>query len=404
MQTTKANHWLAVIFLIAIWGGAQGQAVPFSQSEAKEVVASGMGSITSGDVAHARDDAVEDALRKALENALGLIVESETLVENFQLIEDNIFSKTRGYVQTYDIVREGKRSEQLYEVTIRAVVKMADLQNDLDGIATLMRRKNMPRTMMMIEERNIGQAPGLFHYIEEDMNTAETAIMNHLMAKGFRFVDPATVKRNLDQRKAAAILEGDVEQAAMLGRTLGAEVVITGKAIAKATETEAYGTKIRSQQATLNVRAIRTDTGDIIATSSAQGAHPHIDDLTGGTMAIQKACEKLSDDLVEQILKRWQEDVSSGTRITLKVRGIADFSQLNKFKNALKYYARGVTSVIQRDWMEGFATLEVLMTGSASDLAERLDGKDVEGIRVKVIGMSQNSVSVELQSPRNDLE
>ena len=389
----RSGILLAMLLLPLAVGLAQGDA----SSEAKEVVASGLGSIIAGDVAHARDDAIEDALRKALEQALGILVESETLVENFQLIEDNIFSKTQGYVQSYDVIREGKRDEQLYEITLRAVVKMADLQTDLDAIATLMRRKNTPRMMVMIEERNIGEAPGILHYFEADMNSAETAIMDAFMAKGFKFVDRATVMRNLDREKAAAILEGNAAEAAALGRSVGAEVVITGKALAKAVVVEAFGAKTRSQQATLNVKVIRTDTGDILATSSAQGAYPHIDDVVGGTKAIQKACEKLCAELIDEIIERWQEDVSQGTTITLKVRGISDYDMLNTFKSSLKYYVRGLSTVTQRDWYEGFATLEVVMTGNADDLAQRLSGKDINGISVRVIGMSQNSVTVELR-------
>jgi len=366
------------------------------ESESREVVATGIGSIIGSDVAHARDGAVNDALRKSVENALGLILEAETLVENYQLIDDRIFSRTRGYVQNYEIIKEGRRDEQLYEVTVRAVVKMADLKSDLDGIATLMRRKNMPRLMVIIEERNIGEAPGLFHYIEADMNTAETALMQTFSMKGFKFVDQATVKRNLDARKAAAILEGDAAQAAALGRDVGAEVVITGKALAKATVVKAFGTEQRSQQATVTVRAIRTDTGDIIAMGTEQGAFPHIDDVAGGTRAIQKACEKLSGQLMDQILNRWQEDVSTGSTFQLKVQGISGLDQLTRFKNALPHYIRGLSSVVQREWYESFATLEVVMTGTNEDLAQRLSNAQIEGIRVRVVGMTQNSVTVEL--------
>ena len=395
MKILCRKREVLLVGLFLTWLGSISQEQIASKEDTKEVVASGVGSIIEGDVAHARDDAIEDALRKGIENALGLIVESETLVQNYQLIEDNIFSKTQGYIQKYDVVQEGEQSEQLYEVTVRALVKMADLKNDLDAIETLMRRKNRPRLMVMIEERNIGEAPGLFHYFEADMNIAETAIMDAFMAKGFKFVDQATVKKNLDQEKAAAILEGDVALASSLGKTVGAEVVITGKALATATVVEAFGAKQRSQQATVNVRAIRTDTGDIIATSSAQGAYPHIDDVAGGTKAIQRACEKLSEDLMTKILDQWQTDVSSGTTLILKVRGVASYEQLNKFKSSLPYYVRGLSSVVQRDWYQGFATLEVVMTGNSDDLAQRLAGKTIDGIQIKIVGTSPNSVTVE---------
>ena len=273
---------------------------------------------------------------------------------------------------------------------------MADLKSDLDAIATLIRRKNTPRMMVMINEKSIGETANAFHYIEADMNTTETALMEALMAKGFQFVDHATVKQNLDREMAVAVLEGDIKQAAAIGRKMGVEVILTGKALAKATVVEAFGAKTRSQQATVNVKAIRTDTGDIIATSSGQGAFPHIDDMVGSTKAIQRACKKLSENLIDQVLERWQSDVSSGAKITLKISGIADYEQLNTFKNALKYYVRGLNSVMQRDYSDGFATLDVNMTGSSDDLAQRLNGKNIEGIPVKVTGMTQNSVTVKL--------
>lgn len=369
--------------------------LPAQTDEAQKVESTGVGYIMAGDIAHARDDAVEDALRKGIEQVLGTLVESETLVENFQLIEDNIMTKTRGYVQNYEIVQEKKRSEEMYEVTVRAILKVANIQDDLEGIATLRRRKNTPRMMVMIQEQNIGETPGM-HYFDTDISTAETAIMDWFMAKGFRFVDPDVVRQNLDQQTAAAILSGNAQQAASLGKNLGAEVVITGKAVAKATETVAFGATIRSQQATVAVRAIRTDTGDIIATGSGQGKHPHIDDMTGGVIAIKQASDKVSEELMTKILDRWQSDVSSGSTLVLHVRGLNDYMMLNKFKNALKYYVRGLQSTTQRSFSNGYAVLEVVMQGNADDLAQRLSGKDIEGMTAQVTGMTQNSVTVQL--------
>ena len=369
---------------------------PAVMQESRTVTVEGVGSIVNNDVAHARDDAINAAQRTAIEQAVGILLESETVVENFQLLEDRIYSQSRGYISSWDVLRESRRGEDLYEVTIKAVVKTADLANDIDGIRHLFEKKNRPRMMVIIDERNIGESAGSYHYIEADMNTAETAITNALLAKGFKFVDQATVKHNLKQQQAAAILGGDVKQAAALGKLLNAEVVITGKALAKATVVEAFGAKTRSQQATVSVRALRTDTGDIIAMAEAQGKYPHIDDIAGGVKAIQQACEKVSDELVEKILSRWESDIAAGTSVTMTVKGVTGFDQLNQFTSNLSSIVRGITSVVQKEWVDQIATLDIVMKGNTTDLARRLSGQTIGSFTVKVVGMTQNSVTVEL--------
>jgi len=381
---------ISILFLLLLALPALAQV---ADTTAREVVATGIGSIIDGDVAHARDDAIDDALRTGLEQSLGMLMESETLVENYQLIEDRIFSKTQGYVQNYEVVKEGKRDEMLYEVTLRAAIKLTDLKSDLDGIATLLRRKNTPRIVVLIQERNVGEGD---RYFEADMNTAETAIMDVMMEKGFKFVDQTTVRANIKRQEAAAMLEGAPAQAAAIARTLGAEVAVTGKAIAKATEVEVFGSKQRSQQATVNLRAIRTDTGDIIATASAQGAFPHINDVIGGTKAIEKGAKKATEIIIEKILDRWNSDVSQGGSLSLEVTGISGFDQLAAFKASLPYWVRGLNNVNQREWSGERALFELQMTGNSDALAQRLSGKQGNGFTVKVTGMTQNSVSVKL--------
>jgi len=391
------SKYIAIIFSVLLIFTLQLQAQDISDTaESKKVVATGTGSILNNNIAKARDDAIEDALRRALEQTLGTMIEAETYVENFQVIDDNIYSETKGYIKNYEVVREDRRSEYMYEVMVTAVVSMENLQNDLEAIATLMRRKNMPRMMVMIHEKNIGKSVGFLNYIEAETNNAETSIIDDMMQKGFTFIDQSVVKQNLTKEKAAAILQGNTEMAAALGKKIGAEVVLTGNALANATEVEIYGAKQRSQQATVTIKAIRTDTGEIIATASSDGAYPHINDMVGGAKAIQKACGKLSEELVEKILSRWQKDVSSGSTVTLRIQGLKNYSHLTKFRSSLEYYIRGINSVVQRQWSNGFAEFDVNFKGTGEDLAQRLSGRSFEGMTVKVIGLSQNRVSVEV--------
>ena len=71
----------------------------------RTVESTGIASVSGGNLALARDSAIADALRKAVEQAVGTLVASETLVENYQPLRDNVYTKTAGYIRSYTVIR-----------------------------------------------------------------------------------------------------------------------------------------------------------------------------------------------------------------------------------------------------------------------------------------------------------
>ena len=66
-----------------------------------------MAGIIGGNVANARDKATQDALRQAVEQAMGAMVYSETMTENAAIVSDKISSQTSGYIQSFDVIKSG---------------------------------------------------------------------------------------------------------------------------------------------------------------------------------------------------------------------------------------------------------------------------------------------------------
>jgi len=390
---------ILVLFLSVTLLFSQSGNVP--QSDAKEVVAKGLGAILAGDEAKAREDAVSAALRNAVEQVVGTMVESSTLVENYQTVEDNIYSRTAGYVQKYDIVSTSKQMDNTVEVTVRATVKLTDLRNDLQGIGLLIQRVGKPRTMILIDEKNITEGYGVYL---TDMNVTETELMNSMMAFGFPFVDAQQAKVNIANDVVEAAMQGDANAAASIAMRLGAEIIITGTAIAK----EASGgpavlrnSGMKSCQANLNLKAIEADNAKVIATASAYDNAAHIDEITGGTQALQKASKKAAVQLKDKIVAYWNTKVGGrgGAQVQLQVMGITSFSQLNTFKNNLKFYVRGVVAVNQRSFSGGTALFDVDMTGTANQMASELEVKEMEGMKLKVISVTANKVTAQIVPP-----
>src|SRR3989338_7274939 len=68
-----------------------------------------------------KEDAIQDALRNAVEKATGVFVYSTTDVENFQLVKDKIVTASRGYVKDYKIT-EDKKYEDIIILTVNVTV------------------------------------------------------------------------------------------------------------------------------------------------------------------------------------------------------------------------------------------------------------------------------------------
>ncbi len=89
-----------------------------------------------GDRAMMIDDLRLDARRQAIEKAVGVYVESSTLVENYLLIEDNVLSKSSGLIKRIlDESSPRLGNDGLMHMTITAEVFISDIKkalNDLD--------------------------------------------------------------------------------------------------------------------------------------------------------------------------------------------------------------------------------------------------------------------------------
>ncbi len=389
----KFTLWALVVMALTMILVSIGAA----QQPTQMVTSKGMASIFANDVALARDQATDDALRNAVEQTLGTFIQASTLVQNNMVVEDNILSWANGYVRSYRIISEGQTDPSTYEVTIEATVELANLKNDWESIQNLLSRMGNPRLMFLIEEQNIGESRNQYDYLSVDMNVTETTLLEKFIEKGFECVDPATVRENLKQEQAAAILQGDTKLAATLAKKLNAEVVITGKAIAKvATGINLGGMK--SCQANVTARAIKADVATVFATSSQHAAYPHIDEVTGGTEAIKKATVKLADELMTKITQKWKDEYYQTTTVKVILQGITSFNEVTDFSSTLKYLVRGVKEIYTREVSGDQAELDVKITGNANQLARELERKDLDKFQVKVVGLTMNKLTLKIST------
>ena len=370
-------------------------------AETEKVEATGQAAIIDGDKSMARDKAIDDALRKAVESTVGTLISSETITENYQLISDRIFSKAKGYVQKYRITDE-REEDGVIIVEVRAEVASGAVNDDLDGLNTLMQRKGMPKVIIMIAEQNVGMANPEYWWgksgpMAVSMRVAETTLMEEMQKKGFTFVDPEVFSGKVSIKMPVAMISD--KQAVRVTKTSDAQIIIVGKAMAEDLgDLSSFEQKnMRSARADVIVRVINTDNGKIIATVQANSSCPGMTAQSAGKGALKKAAKKAAKELIKRVAKVWSDELSGSNSVRMVVTGFANRGQLNGFIKVLRNQVRSVKAVTEDQMSAGKAILTVQLAGETRAMATELEAKDFGGkFKLEVVKVSANAMTVKL--------
>jgi hypothetical protein len=392
------NLWIGGWLILALLCGG----IPAFGQQAQTITAEGVGAVFGNDRAIARDQAIQDALRKAVEQAVGTLVSSETMVQNFQTLNDRIYTQTQGYIQNYRVLSETPGSN-IHTVTIQATVAIGDLEKDLQALGFLLGQVGKPRIMILVAEQQIGRDS--FNYwwgpgrgAQANLNVAENTIMDRFREKGFDIVDPQAQAGSIKVPPALQVVDLSNQNAITLGKQVDAEIVIIGKALARSVGSIA-GTSMKSIQANISMRAIQIDNARVLSSGNENAAAVHIDEVTGGAEAIKKASVKISDKMMDDILKNFQNRVGATTTVSLVVFGLAGADDIRKFKNSVLGQVRGVEGIHERSFSENMVKIDVDVRGSAQSISQDMSRKTFPDFAVKVIRSTWNTLEIQV-SPK----
>ena len=369
-------------------------------TQSELITSEGISTIRAGDLDHARKNALDDALRKAAEQGIRTAVASISPDASEPVLPERILNETRGYVRSYKII--GERSEgNLLRLTVSAEVAIGNLNQDLAAIGILLEQKHNPRVMVLIAEKNVSQD----HYAlswkdpspDENLSVAENTLMNKLSEKGFVLVDISGISRAIHQleKNGPSFSSADLSmnQARAIGKKLDAEVVIIGKA--KASKAGSFKNmrdlKMVSVQARLSARALRTDTGEVIASATTVQPAIHINEDTAGVKALEKAASQLADKITDQILAKFQSEVQGTTSIQMIVVGLRH-KQLIRFKSNMKSKFRKIKSIHQRSYEGNVAILDIKFNGNTNMMADEISEASFRDFDVQVTSVTPNTV------------
>lgn len=354
----------------------------------------GVAAVVKDDVATARDRAIDDAKRKAVEQIAGSQVSSETITENFQLVEDKIYARASGFVKSYQILSEAKE-EGVYRVKIKATVDGGAIADNLEQLF-----KAKPRVIVMIAEQNIGSKGFSYWWgnsgFVSDMNIMQNSLIEEWQPRGYKFIDPALMADKLSIKGPMQNPGIPDDVAVTVSKDADADIVIVGKVLVSDAGQVMDGVKMHSFHAVGTLRILNTDTGEIVAVADDTGVAANIDPNMGGRAAIKALAKKLAPDLERKIMTKWTAEAASARDVDVEVSGVKNTKIQKELERVLKDEIRGVEAVAVRKKKKDVVYLSVKVRASATDLAHDLENKSWKDFTVDVDDVSRGKISLKV--------
>lgn len=307
----------------------------------------------------AREQAVAQANRLAVEQALGVYVVSETLVQNAVVVKDQILTRASGYVSGYKIISEQAQG-QIYRVKLQATVGVEPLVEQLAKMGLL-----REWTVAVILVPPDGKSA------QESTESARTQLNSSILEMGFKVADENALVQLYQPQIMTQIMKGNYMAALPVLRDSGVDVLVAGKTFTRPTETgamETYGgIKTILTEGRIDARAIRVDTGEVLAAKSFNGVAGGSTQAIAEAKAIEKAAGEAGKYFSRQVAKL---PAATTQHVQLVVKGLS-FSREKQFQEVVRQVS-GVRKLVRKLYRNQEAQYEIEFAGKADHLADLL--------------------------------
>jgi curli biogenesis system outer membrane secretion channel CsgG len=292
------------------------------------------------DIAKFGSTAMEDAVEKAILDAVGLIVGQKELIQSYK-------------------------------------PKVADVAPKYDrNTCPLNQGGNGPTVMVIIPEVHITR--------RVPDPAGETEIIKTLINAGFRVLDPSVYKAIRDSEELSnAVKNQDAAAASRIGTRFGADIIIFGEAFSESTGLQ---NGMQSCRARVEARAVSTRNAQILGADGKHAGGVDNSELVAGKTALRNAGTQMGAYFVNTLCEAQgvrKGGAGNGERSAEIVLSNASFSTAGKVDTWLKTF-KGVKSVT-KSFSNGVARYDLLHTGELDAIAGALDSGKA-GVLIVITG------------------
>ena len=367
------------------------------QAQNKTFVVIGTSQVYGNNIQAARDQAIAESLVTAVALMTEEILQVDALVENFPQVNEIIYANTKDFVQDYKVLTETQFAKS-YRVIVKATVAGPKIEKQLSKTGILRVKVALPAVLFFISEQNLHDDFPRYWWGKQMRgfeSISEATMADILKVNGFRVIEhggieiPKMVDWDSNEKPSLT-----AEEAINLGTRLQADVVVLGTAIASPTPS-VMGENLKSFKATLNARALRTETGEEIVNLSRISVTANVDDRAGGREALTMAGTLAGEELASQLTSVWRKLAERPAELEILVEGTGNLAHFVKFRRVLTGIS-GVEGIRVKEIKPNETTLVIEYKGKAEELASMLMLQNFENFGINIYEITQQRLKIAL--------
>lgn len=333
-------------------------------------------------------EAEKVAMRNAVEKAVGSLIHSKTTVSMNEVVSDEIYALSEGYVKSYTLLNKKIVSDGIY---VRASVEV-DTSPDSKLMSTLTRLKITDVNMR--NARIAVSIPLVYEYETQNNSLAETEVLKKLSAAGFQNIITSKDMESSGYQNYDTT-DDSSEQMKEIADSVQADILVVGEAVCENVGDvgqfiDGENVGLLSGRVTVQAKVYMADTGQIIAVNDISGSGMDITEKGAMQKALRQAGSEMGDYLSNHMMEYF-----SGNRQQMRVTVVADsMAQIQEIQQALSRVP-GVQSVNCNEYSQGQGVISLIYDDSLSNLWKQLQGET--RLSLQVVENTLNTMTISIK-------
>lgn len=351
--------------LLCIFNNSLSVAQVDKKLQENAILVIGTGTILDGNVAKARKMAIAEALVKGVEAYLGRRLGSQTMINNFPRLLQDVIPKAREEIENFHILAE-ERTDTEYKILVRVKVNDKVMEEKLREIGVILMEGPAIRVLFLVSQTQT-RKENIFYWwrdpeIDSAMSLVELALHRVFQERGFQPINRLLKIPEGEYSAEMKALDLSDEDAIRWGELFSADVVVQGRC-------EIIG----GAEVSIVLRALHVENRimigrDMQSQRIAEGAG----DMEKIVESIEIAVNNVASRLVPEIMMAIELPETKTAKLSLTLKGLRSFGQFRAFKDFLENSVPGVKSVKQTRLRGDSMSVAVEFLGDEEKFVQRV--------------------------------